>query len=322
MQLNLLRGNEDALHALKQALLCDKLSHAVLLCGQDGCGRNFAARCLAADYLFGQGDAKDAHSDAAISAVMQAVSGEVLTAVGEGASGQISAERIREIRANIFRSSLSAFGRVVHVRDAHRMTSAAANALLKVLEEPPPNVLFVLTAPSAAQVFATIASRCAMYTLSPLSLSECGEMLSAHLAQGQDAQLAAQLSALYGGRCGLGIRALQDEQTLASVLDAILAAGQVLKGDSYALAALLSRYEGRGEGERGRREALLENMACALNAAMNGRTLWQEMPLAPDAAKTAAAALPHILEAVDALRRNALPKLCFTSLVIHIEQSA
>ena len=55
----------------------------------------------------------------------------------------------------------------MHIKGADKLNGASANALLKVLEEPPEGVLFILTAPSEANVMATIRSRCCAYSLAP-----------------------------------------------------------------------------------------------------------------------------------------------------------
>ena len=62
---------------------------------------------------------------------------------GEGVSGDIRVDRVREVRREIFNTALSAGGRAVHIKGADKLNGASANALLKVLEEPPEGVLFI-----------------------------------------------------------------------------------------------------------------------------------------------------------------------------------
>ena len=121
-KLDLVCGNEDTIDSLARAMQSKKMAHAVLLCAPDGCGRNFAARCLAADWLFPNGGP-------GADAVLRGESSEVLTVQGEGKSGQIPVARIRQVRSDVFLSSLSAAGRVVLIRDAHNMAAPAYNAL-------------------------------------------------------------------------------------------------------------------------------------------------------------------------------------------------
>ena len=64
------------------------------------------------------------------------------------------------------------------------LNGASANALLKVLEEPPEGVLFILTAPSEANVMATIRSRCAPIPLAPVAEEVCAAYLKKHFPKG------------------------------------------------------------------------------------------------------------------------------------------
>ena len=87
-------------------------------------------------------------------------------------------DRVREVRREIFNTALSAGGRAVHIKGADKLNGASANALLKVLEEPPEGVLFILTAPSEANVMATIRSRCCAYSLAPVAEEVCAAYLT------------------------------------------------------------------------------------------------------------------------------------------------
>ena len=98
--LDRLAGNEAMKQHLQAALAGGKLAHSLLLCGEKGCGAGFAARCLAADYLYPQGGP---HAEA----VLKKEDTECLVLQGEGASGQIAVKRVREMREAIQRSALS-----------------------------------------------------------------------------------------------------------------------------------------------------------------------------------------------------------------------
>ena len=77
----------------------------------------------------------------------------------------LSVAQIRELRADAFVKAHSASHRVFIIEDAHRMNEQAQNALLKVLEEPPKNVIFILLVPSKTMLLDTIISRCVLLSL-------------------------------------------------------------------------------------------------------------------------------------------------------------
>ncbi len=77
----------------------------------------------------------------------------------------LSVDQIRELRAEAFVKPHSASHRVFIIEDASRMNPQAQNALLKVLEEPPQNVVFILLVPSKTMLLDTIISRCVLLSL-------------------------------------------------------------------------------------------------------------------------------------------------------------
>jgi DNA polymerase-3 subunit delta' len=93
------------------------------------------------------------------------------------------------------------------------MAEAAANALLKTLEEPPDDTVLVLTAGDASQVLPTIASRCQEVALRPVPAPEIAAAL---VRRGTSAAEADLLARLAGGRPGWGIAAAADPQRRAA----------------------------------------------------------------------------------------------------------
>lgn len=77
----------------------------------------------------------------------------------------LSVAQIRDLRADAFVKPHQAPHRVFIIEDAHRMNEQAQNALLKVLEEPPKNVIFILLVPSKTLLLDTIISRCVLLSL-------------------------------------------------------------------------------------------------------------------------------------------------------------
>ena len=233
-------------HALKQdlsaALRSGRLPHSILLVGEPGCGAGFAARCLAADYLYPAGGP---HAEA----VLRGEDAESITVRGEGVSGQIKVERIRDARDRIQRSALSAdaAGRVLFIYGAQALNGSSANAMLKIMEEPPEGVLFLLTASSAAAVLPTIRSRCAAYTVTPAPADECAAELRRR-QPGLDERAADDLAFLYEGRIGAALDVLCDPEAKAARAAARELCRQAQARDTYRAAALLANYERDREG--------------------------------------------------------------------------
>ena len=105
--------------------------------------------------------------------------------------------QIRDLLATLAMKPYEARHRVVLLNDAHTMTPAAGNALLKILEEPPPQTILVLTAPQASDLLPTIVSRCHHLRFQPIVDAVVIELLIERC--GVTRQDAVVLSALAGG---------------------------------------------------------------------------------------------------------------------------
>ncbi len=315
--LSTILGNEHTRSALQHALQTNCLPHAVLLTAPDGCGRNHWARCLAADYLFPAGGE-------GAKAVLNGESSEVITIAGEGLSGQIKVDRIREVRSKMYRTGLSSKGRAVLIRDAERMMAPAANALLKILEEPPSDMLFVLTARDASLLLQTIRSRCALYPLAELPPDEMRQYLQTEGASLEEAQL---LAAVYGGRPGMGLQILRNEtrkETLQAAQRAAIAAAQ---GNLYALLCLFSAFEGSKakskrkdspvDESKERRNNFLQDFSQVLASAFHTPLSAEQGGVPP---WQATRFLPLVQQAQLDLQANIAPKLVFSTLAINLTE--
>ena len=138
------------------------------------------------------------------------------------------------------RSALPVWAQAANIWSVRSRLCAAANALLKVMEEPPEGVLFLLTADSLASVLPTIRSRCVSFAVAPVSPEQCARYCA---AQGVDKKTAALYSELFDGHIGTVLAAAQDEARTAQVEKALQLAKAAADRDSYAAACLLAAYE-------------------------------------------------------------------------------
>ena len=246
-------GNEELKSSIRRMLECRRLTHSVLLVGEAGLGAGFAARCVAADYLYPQGGAPAeallrGECCRAVAKAGKRDSGQIETGIvreaisvtGMGSGGRYLVGQVTAMRSEIFNTSLSAEGRAVLLYHVERMNEESANALLKVMEEPPEGVLFLLTADSLAGVLPTIRSRCISFAVAPVSPEDCARYCT---AQGVGAKDAALYSALFDGHIGTVLAAARDEARREQVDRALALAKAAAARDSYAAAVLLAAYE-------------------------------------------------------------------------------
>lgn len=190
---------------------------------------------------------------------------------------QITVDEVRRLRDFFGLSAADGGRRVVIVDAADEMNPSAANALLKLLEEPPAGALLLLVAHRPAALLPTIRSRCRMLRLGPLGPAD----LAAALAQalGEAPGDAAALAELAGGSVGEALRLIAgDGLALYARLVALLAG--LPRVDRPALHSLADEAAGRGAEARfdllvRLAELLLARLA---RAAATGRSLPEAAP--------------------------------------------
>ena len=225
-------GQDRVLGFLRQALGCGQLPHALLFTGPAGVGKASTAQALAQTL-----NCLDRRPD--LDACGRCRSCRLFAAghhpdfleirpAGEGVNAQIKIEQIRELRRQTGFPPFAGRWRVVLLKPAEAMNEAAANALLKTLEEPPANHLFVLTATDARDLLPTIVSRCRRLVFNPLPQSVVVQQLQAR--RGLTPEAAALVAAIHGGSLGPAL-----EEDLAALLAArhqMLADLEVLQSGS------------------------------------------------------------------------------------------
>ena len=300
MMLDRLEGNQALKEEVGRMLAARRLSHSLLLVGEEGLGAGFAARCIAADYLYpAGGPAAEAllrgeccravakAGDRSSGQVETGIVREAISVEGMGSGGRYLVGQVTAMRSEIFNTSLSAEGRAVLLYHAEKMNGESANALLKVMEEPPEGVLFVLTAQSLAGVLPTIRSRCVSFALAPVPPEDCAAFCA---GQGVSKKEAARLSDLFEGRIGSVLAAAQDPARRRQLEEAEALARAAAAGDHYAASVLLAHYERdkagavvllrdlcayAAAGLRGGKVSPLQGQAAAGTARLAGQAIWQ-----------------------------------------------
>jgi DNA polymerase III subunit delta' len=150
----------DSAHRADMPTSSGTMTHAWLITGPPGSGRSIAALCFAAALQCTSDGAPGCGECRACTTTMAGTHGDVRRIVPEGLS--IGVGEMREIVQIASRRPGTGRWQVVLVEDADRLTEGAANALLKVVEEPPPSTVFLLCAPSVdpEDIAITLKSRC------------------------------------------------------------------------------------------------------------------------------------------------------------------
>ena len=198
-------------HTNAQRVLCrmaetDQLPHAFLFIGAHHIGKTLLATQLS-QYLFPGVHSLEANPDfMELSCLEDEKTGKKKT--------NISVEQVREMCERMSMSSMNGGWKVVFIRDANALSTGAANAFLKTLEEPKGKTLFILRAPSLESVPATIASRCQILRFHAVPRETLTEALVKKGFARPDAVAAAAFSL---GRPGRALRYLTQSEEQSQV---------------------------------------------------------------------------------------------------------
>lgn len=210
------KGQEHIVTTLQNQIEKDRLSHAYLFCGTRGTGKTTIARILAkavnCENPSGGNPCCECDSCRKIAASVSLNVFEIDAASNNGV------DNIRDIVEQVSYSPAEGKYKVYIIDEAHNVSSAAFNALLKTLEEPPSYVIFVLATTEPNKIPITILSRCQRYDFKRISIDTITERLS-ELTQkeGIDAEPRALR---YIARCGDG--SMRDSLSLMDQVIAFL----------------------------------------------------------------------------------------------------
>lgn len=194
-------GHRDKIESLRILLKEGRVPHALLFCGPEGIGKRRIADALAAALLCG-GEKPPCGSCPSCQAMKSGAHPDFYLVVPEStgkSASSIKIEKIREVQTEIARMPILSNRRVVVIDDAHLMNEAAQNCLLKTLEEPVGQVVFILITSARASLLDTIQSRCMPMSFGMLRPEEMQGLLTEH---GVAAEQAEELAALADGSVG------------------------------------------------------------------------------------------------------------------------
>ncbi|OBS00907.1 DNA polymerase III subunit delta' [Mycobacterium gordonae] len=248
------------------------MTHAWLITGPPGSGRSVAALCFAAALQCTSEDEPGCGSCRACTTTMAGTHADVRRVIPEGLS--IGVDEMRGIVQVASRRPTTGRHQIVVIEDADRLTEGAGNALLKVVEEPPPSTVFLLCAPSVdpEDIAITLRSRCRHVALVTPPTEAIAQVLID--GDGLDADTAGWAASVSGGHVGRARRLATDpearqrrEQALELVRDAARPARAYTAAEELVAAAeaeAVALTAGRAEVET-------EELRTALGAGGTGK---------------------------------------------------
>jgi DNA polymerase-3 subunit gamma/tau len=168
-------GQEPVVRTLKNAIAAGQVRQAYLFAGPRGTGKTSLARILAKGLNCAQGPTPN--PDKTCHACVAIANGNSLDVIEMDAASQRGIDDIREIRERVVLQPAEGRYKVYILDEAHQLTDAAWNALLKLIEEPPPHLVFVFCTTDLAKVLPTVRSRCQTFVFQRPRFAELVQLL-------------------------------------------------------------------------------------------------------------------------------------------------
>ncbi|MFN0074349.1 MAG: ATP-binding protein [Chloroflexota bacterium] len=243
-------GHERAVALLSRAMATDQLSHAYILSGPESIGKRTLALQLARAALCLSEDPSLVPCGECSSCTRVASSNhpDLRMVELDAEHVQISRKEIGQIQADASLKPLLGQRKVYVLVEVERLSPIAGNQLLKLLEEPPSGVIFVLTSADVGAVLPTILSRCQLIRMQPAPRTVITHHLTERLHLGSaSAQAIAEEAE---GRIGWAIRAGSDSSLMETRASAIEELVNLIRAPSLARLLKAQELAGRWSGDR------------------------------------------------------------------------
>src|SRR5215467_2960638 len=170
-------GQKPIIQTLQNAIQMDRIGHAYLFCGPRGVGKTTTARILAKGLNCVQGPTITPCNECP--SCQEIASGKSIDVFEIDAASNTGVDNIRELRESAKYAAARNRYKIFIIDEVHMLSTSAFNALLKILEEPPPHVVFIMATTERHKVPATILSRCQQFIFRTISPAE----IQGHLRQ-------------------------------------------------------------------------------------------------------------------------------------------
>lgn len=235
-------GNNKIKEQLSVLNASGRLPHAIILEGEEGIGKKTLAREIALNLFCRGGEEIPCRKCPQCSKVMKQIHPDIYEYSAPGTPKSFSIKTVREIRDDVIVRPNEADYKIYILGNCQSMTTEAQNALLKVLEEPPSYVIFILTVTTKSAMLETILSRCVVISLEGVD-AKLGADYICERDESVDYNDAYNAMSVWNGNIGKAIESLSDGKLskISSVSNEICEA--LLNENEYSLLIACSVFQ-------------------------------------------------------------------------------
>ncbi len=242
MKLSELAANAALKQELSEIMQKHTLPHAVMIDGAAGTGKRTLANILAGYCVCTAAEQKPCGQCSGCMKAQKQIHPDIIIADGEE-TGALSIDAVRRMRSSAYIVANEAPMKVFLLLNCDKMQIPAQNALLKILEEPPENVQFIMTVRSASAMLPTIRSRVRVFSLFPAGVQEAVQVVQKRLADKTEEEIL-HAAEVCDGNIGRMLQMLESGGEQASLLaEQMLTA--IMQSAEYPLLTLAGQLNSR-----------------------------------------------------------------------------
>lgn len=246
MKLTNFIGNEKVIDRLSKLMESGRFPHALIIEGEEGIGKKTLAKDIACA-LVCRGDDKPCGECVQCKKAIGAIHPDISEYIPAGTANSFHVDTVRNIINDAYVQPNEADYKIYILANAHCMNQNAQNALLKILEEPPKYVVFILTTNSKSALLSTVLSRSVCVSLEGVDIERAANYITSH-CENVDYNTAKKTVETFNGNIGKAIDSLQDTKTseLVDVCNKICKA--LATSNEYEIMTLCSAFQKDRQG--------------------------------------------------------------------------
>lgn len=246
MKLTNFIGNEKVIDRLSKLMESGRFPHALIIEGEEGIGKKTLAKDIACA-LVCRGDDKSCGECSQCKKAIAAIHPDISEYIPAGTANSFHVDTVRNIINDAYVQPNEADYKIYILANAHCMNQNAQNALLKILEEPPKYVVFILTTNSKSALLSTVLSRSVCVSLEGVDIERAANYITSH-CENVDYNTAKKTVETFNGNIGKAIDSLQDSKTseLVDVCNKICKA--LTTSNEYEMMTLCSVFQKDRQG--------------------------------------------------------------------------
>lgn len=210
MKLTNFIGNEKVIDRLSKLMESGRFPHALIIEGEEGIGKKTLAKDIACA-LVCRGDDKPCGECSQCKKAIGAIHPDISEYIPAGTANSFHVDTVRNIINDAYVQPNEADYKIYILANAHCMNQNAQNALLKILEEPPKYVVFILTTNSKSALLSTVLSRSVCVSLEGVDIERAANYITSY-CENVDYNTAKKTVETFNGNIGKAIDSLQDSK--------------------------------------------------------------------------------------------------------------